>query len=729
MKQTIPTAYANYKQYAVRYDLTHDTFSCTVAGRGTVVADAGIRQVCLHGKKVFDLSDYRKRQFFWSEEMDAALLRLVYGDGPAEQPELALTFRIDRGGIHLRMECRGDLDFHFAGRLLWGSAESGDTFAVCLDRPGQDLRAALGPASSTIDNALFDRQRDEALEFYGGPPVRLQYDWTEQAYRFALSTEGNDYVRGFSLRVRSRIYAERFDIAYRPINKRSTFPTPPAGWMTWYAVQFDAGAETVLANAAWQAKHLLPFGAQALWVDWEWYHSDFSGIGKPDADTFHPDPRRYPDGLAPIAAAISQMGLVPCLWVGFTNDPTENELIRENPDMVLVDKPSWCGRYFLDPTHPRYRDAFLPRAFAQLKAWGYKAFKWDCLPITLQMLDKYHDGLAEPELTSEEALRTALQTARSIVGPDFYMLSCSGHTQRDITVGADLFDAARIGGDIFKWEEFISQCVARVMKFYACHNVLFYNDPDNVILRAKFNTFDQAVSRLSFVALLGLPITLGDPLPDLPEERIELLRRGLPPIDAHPMDIRQTVLDSRIVTVNLAIERPFERWNVVLVLNLSDQPAEMSLDLQADLHLAQGRYHLFDFWAQTYLGASDKVVPLSLAPHASRVLAVRQQQGRPQVLSTSRHITQGGVDLTELSWDEADGLLSAVSRLVPGDPYTVYLHVPPGYRPFCEGNRTTVPVLEPVGGSVWRFTLDTTSPDEVAWSVAFVNPHPGTEVT
>jgi hypothetical protein len=150
-----PTAYANYKSYALRYDLSAHTFSCTYAGRGAVVEDAGITGVYLQGVKVFDLGDYRKSYFRWWEEMDSARLSIYYEDGPAEQPSLSLNFCLDLQGIRLKMECRGDLDFRFDGRLHWGADMSRDTFAVCLDRAGQDLRSALGPATSTVDNALF----------------------------------------------------------------------------------------------------------------------------------------------------------------------------------------------------------------------------------------------------------------------------------------------------------------------------------------------------------------------------------------------------------------------------------------------------------------------------------------------------------------------------------------------------------------------------------------------
>ena len=96
---------------------------------------------------------------------------------------------------------------------------------------------------------------------------------------------------------------------------------------------------------------------------------------------------------------------------------------------------------------------------------------------------------------------------RAGIGQDRIFLACGGHFTGPEMAFAD---AARIGGDIFKWDEFISQCVAKVMKLYALHNVVFLNDPDNGILRPKFNSYDQALSRLSFVSLLGLPLTLGD---------------------------------------------------------------------------------------------------------------------------------------------------------------------------------------------------------------------------
>lgn len=724
MSELKKTAYANYRRYAVSYNLVDDSFDYIFASKNAVLRNVRISDVYNKGKRLFDLGDYKKKAHRWYQEMDATHLQITYSDGPEEQSELTLNFSIDLDGINLKMDCRGDLDFHFAGQANWGSNMTEDTFAVCLERSGRDLRSALGPATSTIDNALFDRKSDAVLAFLHIPKIELSFNWENSAYDFIICTEGNDYTRGFSVKVLEHYYESQLGLPYKPINKQNTFPTPPAGWMTWYAVQFDAGEDTVMTNAKWQAEHLFDFGANVLWVDWEWYHGNFSGIGKPDVDTFHPDSVSYPQGLKKVADNLKKLGLTPALWVGFTNDPTKNEFIEDNPEAVLLQKPSWCGQYFFDLSNPDYINEFVPKSFKQVLDWGYQALKWDCLPITIEYHEKYHDLMKDSDKTTEEVMREAIQAARNVVGPDFYMLSCSGRTTRDILMSSDIFDAARIGGDIFRWKEFIDQCVKRVMKFYRYHNVLIYNDPDNVVLRSKFNTYDQAVSRLSFVSLMGLPITIGDQFSDLSDDRIELLRRGLPPIDAHPMDIRDNTTDDPVVRINLAIERSFERWNVVDVLNTSEEAADITLNLNDDVHLPTGCYLVYDYWEKKYLGEFEQAVSLQLRPCASKVLGIRKKLGHPQLLSTSRHITQGATDIEKMTWVPEKMTLSAVSNVVKGDPYTVTLYIPEDLRPFNEGNNTTFADFINVEGPIWCCTVNPKKTGQLAWSIVFHCKHP-----
>lgn len=723
--QKLMTAYANFKKYSVRYDIEHNIFNCWYTPQKLVIEDATITKV-LFGGEAFALGDYGSVSFALSQRDDATGLTITYGNGPVLQREFGISFLLSDKGISCTFVCRGDLDVHVGGRLYWGGNMENETFAVNLNRQGQDLRCAHGPASSIVDNALFDRKTDSAIEITGCPTTRIEYDWEKKAYRFKLNTEGNDYTKGFRLRAYEHVVEGKFNIIYKPINLQTTFKEPPVGWMTWYSVQFDAGEDTVLENARWQARYLKDYGANTIWVDWEWYHGDFSGVGQPGTDIFHPDICKYPNGLQHVAAEIKKLGFVPALWIGATNDSTENEFVREHPETVLVTKPQWCGQYFMDLTHPLCLEQFLPRVFKQIVDWGYEALKWDCLPTQIQLCDMYHDHFYYPNLSTEQAMLGAVDAARSVVGPDFYMLYCAGLSDRDLNIASAGFDAARIGGDIFKWEEFISQCIAKVMKLYALHNVVFYNDPDNVILRPKFNTYDQALSRLSFVSLLGLPITLGDNLPDLPEDRLELLRRGIPPLNTHPMDIRSTAHDYKVVKVNLAINKPYEQWNVVDVFNLLEKDVEATVDIYDDLHLPldEGPYLVYDYWNKEYVGEITRRFTVQLSPCASKLFAVRKKLGHPQVISTSRHISQGAFDISSLTWDANRNTLSGVSKVVAGDPYEIVLYVPVGFRLFAEGNDTISSDLRSMGKNLWVIRLGPGATGEVSWSVAFTADFP-----
>jgi len=715
------TAYANFKNYSIRYDLVRNSFNCWYSPQKLIMEDTTITKMVLDGEKTFTLADYGKVSFSFSQLEDATKLTISYIDGPEFQKEFGISFLLSENGISCTFMGRSDVDVHVGGRLNWGANMENETFPVNLSRQGMDLRCAHGPASSIVDNALFDRKTDSALEITGCPTTRIDYDWEKGAFRFRLNTEGNDYTHGFRIRAFERILENKYHVTYKPINVHTTFKDPPVGWMTWYSVQFDAGEDTVLENARWQAKYLKDYGANTIWVDWEWYHSDFSGVGQPGTDIFHPDKRRYPNGLQHVAAEIKKLGFVPALWIGATIDSTANEFILEHPETVLVNKPQWCGQYFMDPTHPLCLEQFLPRVFRQILDWGYEALKWDTLPQQIQFCDNYHDHFNNPNLSTEQAMLGAVKVARDIVGPDYYMLYCGIGSDRDLSIATTAFDAARIGGDIFKWEEFISQCVAKVMKFYALHNIVFYNDPDNVVLRPKFNTYDQALSRLTFVSLLGLPITLGDNLPDLPDDRVELLRRGIPSLNTHPMDLRKTAHDYRVVKVNLAINKPYEQWNVVDVFNLLEEDTEAMVDIHDDLHLPldEGPYLVYDYWNRQYIGEITNCFAVQLRPCASKVFAVHKKLGHPQVLSTSRHISQGTFDIKSMIWDESRNTLSGVSKVVVDEPYDIVLYIPDGFRLFVEGNDTLSSDLQSMGKNLWVMRLNPGATGEVSWSVAF----------
>ena len=69
---------------------------------------------------------------------------------------------------------------------------------------------------------------------------------------------------------------------------------------------------------------------------------------------------------------------------------------------------------------------------------------------------------------------------------------------------------------------------------------------------------------------------------------------------------------------------------------------------------------------------------LSVPKQSCRILALRKKADHPQLLSTSRHVTQGIVDVKEESWDAASRTLKGVSEVVAGDPYELRIVLPEG---------------------------------------------------
>ena len=315
-----------------------------------------------------------------------------------------------------------------------------------------------------------------------------------------------------------------------------------------------------------------------------------------------------------------------------------------------------------------------------MKEWGYDALKWDCIPITLGLADEYHENKQHPELTSNEAMRILFKKARETVGEDFYMLACHG-VPRLVNMSLETFDACRIGGDIFTWEEYIKDFVDTILTYYPYHNTAMYCDPDNVVVREEFNTLDQARARVTMVTLLGLPTTLGDDLRELSMERVDLIRRALPTIDACPKDIRAGAHDGKRFLVNLAINRPFEAWNIAGVLNLLKKEETTVVDFRKDLKLQDGEYLVYDYWNDCFLGTVTDTLTLTQPATSVSLLSIRRKTGHPQVLSTNRHVTQGAVDLIDTKWNVENRTLTIKSDVVKDDPYKLSIYVPEGYIP------------------------------------------------
>ena len=123
---------------------------------------------------------------------------------------------------------------------------------------------------------------------------------------------------------------------------------------------------------------------------------------------------------------------------------------------------------------------------------------------------------ARPFRSAKEMNAELVRRWNAVVAPEDItyvlgdMLYCSGEGMREEDHAVGVFDAMRIGGDIFNWDDFLANGLDRIYDTYFYHRNAILCDADNVVIREEFNDMNQARTRATLVSLLGLPFTLGN---------------------------------------------------------------------------------------------------------------------------------------------------------------------------------------------------------------------------
>ncbi len=666
--------YASYKHYMARLDTKNRrvTISEELSGASLSLCFNGL---FVDGACEIDFADYPHCSVNLKLERSYHELVAVFYSDDVNVPRPEIVLSVDARGVTLIAREIGHYDFVADGHILFGGE---DAYAInTKDTPDDSLRCAIGPAASKYDNAIYDRQTDCAFVIDGCRGLSLSYDFEKGHYGYRIKTKSEGVAEHIRFHVKSGLLADKYDIDYVPMKLRGRYTSPPAGFMTWYSLKFEACESRVLENAKFQKDLLAVYGANTVWIDWEWCHKRYERERFDGVDNFHPDSQKYPNGLAYVANEIKKLGLTPALWLGFTNDACFTDYEREHPEISLSHHDTWSGRYYYDMSHQEYLDGYLTKAVNQVKDWGFEAVKYDTLPNAITAHEKYHANMLHPELTTYSAFREMIKRTREILGEDYYMVSC-GSAEEVILWGTGYFDAARIGPDLFTWEKYV-ETLGRIRRYYAMHSNAIYCDPDCVVLRDEYSNFEQAKSRLVPVSLLGLPLNLGDELTKLPSDRLELIKRALPTMNVHPTDFCTPVCDEKTQLIVLKIALPYECYTVASIINLTDTERVRDVSISESLRLESGKYLAYDYFADEFLGIYDDGMHLSTSPYDTRVIAFRRLTGKPQLMSTSRHLTQGAAEVSNVTWCEENLTLTVSADIVCEDEYRMAVYVPEGY--------------------------------------------------
>lgn len=564
--------------------------------------------------------------------------------------------------------------------LVTGSAEA---FAA-ESEPREDglpvVRHASGPVANRLNRAVYDRRNDWVLSV--DVPAQAQLvpvPGADSGATYRLTATGGE----ISLRFRPRFYQRHRGLTeYRPWEYRPWHHSV-AGWTSWYAWFDKVTQDDIHRTADVLSEVLLPFGYRYLQID-DGYQQ--LPIGLPD-HWLHPN-AKFPGGLTELSRYISARGLEPGIW---TNASFHDRPAAEEHPAWFVrtadGRPAWGNwvGYVIDASASAAMDSLVTPVYRTLRETGWSYFKLDALRhLRYEGYNSHAAYFAGKGLDRAAVFRDFVRQVRAIIGPDAYLLACWGI--RPELIG--LVDGVRVGDDGFGYGSFA--------QYNSFNNVVWRNDPDHIELHQP-----DGYRAATLTTLTGSVLMLTDRPEVYRTDRVEAAKRTAPVLFTRPGQLydvdpsRSSLLalagtelsgsgprpfdaDQREVVplYQLDIARPFEQWTVLA--RTRDDRAPIPF---ADLGLVPGTDYLgFEFWSRRPLGVvRDTLHPGPIDPrYGVQVICLRPRVDHPQLLGSSRHVTCGGPDVSEVAWN--DNRLTGTSELVAGDPYELYLSVPGGYR-------------------------------------------------
>ena len=599
-----------------------------------------------------------------------------------------------------------------------------EAFPAESDRPLRGLavvRHSSGLSRSLRNQSVYDRRWDWVLSVDDHPRTQVRVtplEDTSDGRAFFVEARGAEVL----LRFRPRFYQQHRGLSFFEPWTYAIWPQPIVGWCSWFAF-FDRVTEADIRRTTdVVAEVLAPFGYEYIQMDDGYQRA----TGAPEF--WLTANEKFPSGLAALAAYIRQKGLKPGIWTNATFSQTD--IARQHKDWFVLDptgepaRGNWID-HIVDGSTPAALDALVRPIYRELRSEGWEYFKLDALRhLRYEGYNAYGGHFAKKGVPIVDAYRSYVRAVREEIGRDRFMLACWG--VRPELVG--LADACRIGTDGFSF--------AGLAQFNSFNNVVWRNDPDHIELSER-----EAWRSTMVTSLTGSLFMLTDKPERYRTDFVEPARRAAPVLMTTPgqlydvdasrssqiwrADLEVSGRDPKPFDAGLEpaahlylleVNRPFESW---VVLGRTGGDLDRVPFDQLGLDPAR-EYLVFEFWEKRLLGSfSRSFGPGAVSPtFNAQVFVIRERTAHPQVLATSRHITGGGVDLLAAGWDREHSRLSGRSRLVAGDPYEIYVHVPPGFSAesaACDG--ATVPVQR--DGSVARFGCRADSSRDIAWRLSF----------
>ena len=541
---------------------------------------------------------------------------------------------------------------------------------------------------------------------------------------------------------------------------------PPCGWTSWPSYQSNISEAEVLRNTELLKGTLKPYGLDMILVEAGWQRGGHVSGGPWKAGD------RFPHGIAWLGAQLRAQGFRPGIWIrplevdGLRLDPSSpfTHTTLRNEVRRLVEEGGFSALKidFLHDDAFRRDDSYLPddatiTALEALRATitAIRAGLGDePFLVGSNVTPGAGLGIVDADRSAEEVAAKSWRTIKEQgVRPAAARYALHGRwwtnvpgsvvVRPPLTLGQARAWAslcALAGGMVMVGDRMAAlpadrlDVLKRVMPAYgACARPidLFENDCPEV----WHLPVEAAGERWHVVGLFNWDTT--------PQE-ITATRARTVEVNLHRLRANDAVEGRRrprgelekIASTNRLIREENTRLEAVMTGNALGGP---KLDLleplrtlraasrfknillrfdELGLEPAHG-YLVYDLWDDRFLGLHGDRLKVLVRLADCVVLALRAATGVPQLVSTSRHVTQGGVDLLELHWDGAANELTGTSRVVENDEYAATVYVPHDYE--FMGTEADIAGVQArhVTPSTVRLTLQSLTSKPVRWKLKF----------
>jgi alpha-galactosidase len=518
---------------------------------------------------------------------------LLYGEGFQMLTQSAGTIAgpVDAGSYtdekHYRMPTASTAG---GSRSFYGMMKIGSVL--------EDRSTAINPVPQWVLAFSSCRRFSGFFRFHGTSPLEVVVDTEGLTLGPGESWDLEEFYCAIEARGMTR-FTERLIANHPPLKVAA----PPTGWCSWYHFGPRVTAQNVLDNLDAIAKKIpgltyiqIDDGYQPAMGDWLETGAAFGG-----------DVRK-------VLIEIQKRGFKPAIWVAPFVAEEQSHVFQRHPEWFVKDtdgaplrsdKVTFGGWrrgpwYVLDGTHPQVQ-AHLEHVFSTMrKEWGVAYFKLDANFWGAIHGGRFHD----PRATRIEAYRRGMQAILTGAG-DSFILGCN----HPIWPSLGLIHGSRSSNDIKRtWDRIKTTAQQNLLRNWQ-NGRLWWNDPDAVVLTGDLPENEFLFHATAIYATGGMVLS-GDDLTAIPEKRLAILKRLLPPTGV------SAVFDDDNLRIG-QIDLP-DRRRLFCCFNWADTPVTLTRRLYDTSETT-----VKDFWTgQPFGRVTNRLVLEDMPPHSARLLAV-----------------------------------------------------------------------------------------------------------